>query len=344
MIKNLFKVNIIVLILVAIISVGGMNLLILYSYIGGPLTQEKTIIIEPRLSLGEIAYKLEKEEVIKAPSLFLIVAKLYSRMYPLKSGEYVFTSYISPLQVLRILASGKSVIHRLVVPEGVTVREIIDKINSEPLLFGEIKGEIPEGFLMPSTYFFSYGDHKEQIISKMRKSMSEALDKVMEQLPASSRLKTRLEVLTLASIVEKEARIDAERPIIAAVFLNRLQKGMKLQADPTTIYALTQGKFKLDRHLSKKDLAIESAYNTYYMVGLPPGPIACPGFKSLEAVVKPAKTNALYFVVNGNGGHNFSDTLEKHNENVKAYREIAKEKEEAKEREEAKEKREINEK
>lgn len=333
MIKPLLKLNIIILIFISIISIGGANLLILYSYIGGPLTQEKTIIIEPKLSLGEIAYKLEKEEVIKTPSLFLIIAKFYSRIYPLKSGEYVFTSHISPLQVLRILASGKSIIHKLTIPEGVTVREIIEKINSEPLLFGEIKGEIPEGFLMPSTYFFSYGDHKEHIISKMRKSMSEALDKAMEQLQADSPLKTRLEVLTLASIVEKEARIDTERPIIAAVFLNRLQKGMKLQADPTTIYAVTQGKFKLDRPLSKKDLATESAYNTYYIVGLPPGPIACPGLKSLEAVVKPAKTKALYFVVNGNGGHNFSDTLEKHNENVKAYREIFKEKKEAKVRE-----------
>jgi UPF0755 protein len=173
---------------------------------------------------------------------------------------------------------------------------------------------------MPSTYFYSYGDQKERLIEQMRKAMTLALDEVTAKLSADSPLKSRLDVLILASIVEKETGLDSERTTIAGVFINRLKKGMKLQADPTSIYAITEGKFKLARPLTKKDLAIISPYNTYYTSGLPPGPIACPGVKSLNAVVTPAKTNALYFVVNGKGGHNFSSNLMDHNENVLKYR------------------------
>lgn len=205
-------------------------------------------------------------------------------------------------------------------PEGTVVQEVVKKINEETCLVGEIKGIIPEGFLMPSTYFFSYGDQKERIINQMRNLMSNNLDKVMINLSPDSPLKTRLDILTLASIVEKEAGSDAEKPIIAAVFLNRLKKNMKLQADPTTIYALTEGKFKLARALTKKDLLQELPYNTYYIKGLPPGPISCPSLKSLEAVVKPAKTDALFFVVDGKGGHNFSNNLNDHNRFVEMYR------------------------
>ncbi len=232
----------------------------------------------------------------------------------------MFTRNISPLQTLRILASGKSIIHKIIVPEGTVVSEVIKKINEESRLLGEIKGIIPEGFLMPSTYFFSYGDQKEQIIDHMRNLMSANLDKVMQNLAPDSPLKTRLEVLTLASIIEKEAGSNAEKPIIAAVFINRLKKNMKLQADSTTIYALTEGKFKLARALTKKDLLQELPYNTYYIKGLPPGPISCPSLKSLEAVVKSAKTDALFFVVDGKGGHNFSNNLNDHNRFVEIYR------------------------
>ncbi len=150
--------------------------------------------------------------------------------------------------------------------------------------------------------------------------MSANLDKVMQNLAPDSPLKTRLEVLTLASIIEKEAGSNAEKPIIAAVFINRLKKNMKLQADSTTIYALTEGKFKLARALTKKDLLQELPYNTYYIKGLPPGPISCPSLKSLEAVVKSAKTDALFFVVDGKGGHNFSNNLNDHNRFVETYR------------------------
>ena len=288
--------------------------------IPGPLHEAKTLIIGQKLSVTQISARLKNHQIINHQTPFWFFARLYSLKSSLKSGEYIFTPQISGAQILKILSEGKSIVHKLMIPEGVMVSEIIDKINSEERLLGEIKGKIPEGFLMPSTYFFSYGDQKEQIIDRMRKSMSAALDIVMTKLPTQSPLETRLEVLTLASIIEKEAQLDEEKPIIAAVFLNRLKKGIKLQADPTSIYAITEGKFKLGRPLTKKDLLTQSPYNTYYIKNLPPGPIACPGLKSLEAVVNPAKTNAIYFVVNGRGGHNFSDNLVEHNKNIANYK------------------------
>ncbi|HJD63114.1 MAG TPA: endolytic transglycosylase MltG [Rickettsia endosymbiont of Degeeriella rufa] len=320
MLKNILKIKFFLATLSLIIFITILNFGVFYIFVPGNLAQTKTIIIEPKLSINQIVTKLYSNKVIKYPEVFKIIAKIYSIKNPLKSGEYIFTHNISPLQTLRVLASGKSIIHKIIVPEGTVVQEVVKKINEETRLVGEIKGVIPEGFLMPSTYFFSYGDQKERIINQMRNLMSNNLDKVMIDLSPNSPLKTRLDILTLASIVEKEAGSDAEKPIIAAVFLNRLKKNMKLQADPTTIYALTEGKFKLARALTKKDLLQELPYNTYYIKGLPPGPISCPSLKSLEAVVKPAKTDALFFVVDGKGGHNFSNNLKYHNRFVEMYR------------------------
>ncbi|WP_341788175.1 endolytic transglycosylase MltG [Rickettsia endosymbiont of Lasioglossum villosulum] len=320
MLKNILKIKFFLATLSLIIFITILNFGVFYIFVPGNLAQTKTIIIEPKLSINQIVTKLYSNKVIKYPEVFNIIAKIYSIKNPLKSGEYIFTHNISPLQTLRVLASGKSIIHKIIVPEGTVVQEVVKKINEETRLVGEIKGVIPEGFLMPSTYFFSYGDQKERIINQMRNLMSNNLDKVMIDLSPDSPLKTRLDILTLASIVEKEAGSDAEKPIIAAVFLNRLKKNMKLQADPTNIYALTEGKFKLARALTKKDLLQELPYNTYYIKGLPPGPISCPSLKSLEAVVKPAKTDALFFVVDGKGGHNFSNNLNDHNRFVEMYR------------------------
>ncbi|MGI4775392.1 MAG: endolytic transglycosylase MltG [Janthinobacterium lividum] len=320
MFKHIIRIKFALLITATLLALSFVNLSIVYLFISGPLDKVTTLIITPYSSVREISIKLRQGNVVAYEELFFAVAKLYSLKHPLKSGEYMFTKSISPLQVLNILSTGKSIIHKLVIPEGLMVSEIIEKINSESRLFGEIKNNIPEGFLMPSTYMFSYGDTKEQIIDQMRKTMTLALDEAMIKLSPNSPLKTRLEVLTLASIIEKEAILDKERAIIAAVFLNRLRKGMKLQADPTSIYAVTEGKFKLTRALTKKDLSIVSPYNTYHIFSLPPGPISCPGVKSLMAVVSPASTQAIYFVVDGTGGHNFSDNIDQHNKYVEQYR------------------------
>ncbi|XVN42665.1 MAG: endolytic transglycosylase MltG [Candidatus Rickettsia vulgarisii] len=319
MLKKILKIKLTLITTIMSLLVSGINFGIFYLFVPGPLKENKDIIIKQKLSIQQVSKLLDNNKIIKYPWLFTTIAKIYSLKHPIKSGEYTFTPDISPIQTLRILASGKSIIHKLVIPEGVMVSEIVEKINGEERLMGEILGVIPEGFLMPFTYYYSYGDQKEHIISKMRKLMSLEIDKAMEKLSPDSPLKTRLDVLILASIVEKETNLDSEKPLIASVFINRLKKRMKLQADPTTIYAITLGTRKLGRVLTKNDLAIQSPYNTYYAFNLPPGAIACPGKKSIEAVVNPAKTDYLFFVANGKGGHNFSSNLTDHNKHVQNY-------------------------
>lgn len=296
------------------------NILAGYLYLAGPLEEKSTIIIKQGLSTREISQILSEKNIISSAKLFEVIAKIYSIRRPLKSGEYAFTIGISPLQVIRKLASGRSVVHQLTIVEGTTVNEIIRKLNDSKILEGVISTYIPEGYLMPSTYFYSYGDKRENILAKMKVGMSYALDEMMAKLSPHSPLKTRKDVLILASIIEKEAGNDNEKAKIAAVFINRLNKNMKLQADPTTIYAITEGKYKLSRLLTRADLKIKSPYNTYYIYGLPPEAIACPGKKSLEAAVNPAISDDLFFVVDGNGGHNFSKTLSEHNNYVQSYR------------------------
>ena len=313
---NLLRIKLFSLITIAVVVICLENILGGYLFLTGGLDEEKIVIIKPRLSIHKISVLLEKENVIKNAKLFEVISRVYSYFGPLKSGEYKFTKNITPYQVLKVLIKGKSVVHRMFIPEGYTVKQIVDMVNSESRLTGRINGNIPEGYLMPSTYFYSYEDQRENLIDEMRKNMSKALDEVMLKLPKTSPLKTRKDVLTLASIVEKEAGNNQERAKIAGVFINRLRKGMKLQADPTTVYAITKRKVTLDRSLKRKDMSIKSPYNTYHVYGLPKGPISCPGRASLEAVVSPEKTDALYFVVDGTGGHSFSKTLKEHNYHV----------------------------
>lgn len=317
---NLLRIKLFSLITIAVVVICLANVLGGYLFLTGGLDEEKIVIIKPRLSIHKISVLLEKENVIKNAKLFEVISRVYSYFEPLKSGEYKFTKNITPYQVLKVLIKGKSVVHRMFIPEGYTVQQIVDMVNSESRLTGRINGTIPEGYLMPSTYFYSYEDQRENLIDEMRKNMSKALDEVMLKLPKSSPLKTRKDVLILASIVEKEAGNDQERAKIAGVFINRLRKGMKLQADPTTVYAITKGKRTLDRSLKRKDMNIKSPYNTYHVYGLPKGPISCPGRASLEAVVLPEKTDALYFVVDGTGGHSFSKTLKEHNYHVRKFK------------------------
>lgn len=317
---NLLRIKLFSLITISVVVICLANILGGYLFLTGGLDEEKIVIIKPRLSIHKISVLLEKENVIKNAKLFEVISRVYSYFEPLKSGEYKFTKNITPYQVLRVLIKGKSIVHRMFIPEGYTVKQIVDMVNSESRLIGRINGNIPEGYLMPSTYFYSYEDQRENLIDGMRKNMSKALDEVMPKLSKSSPLKTRKDVLILASIVEKEAGNDRERAKIAGVFINRLRKGMKLQADPTTAYAITKGKRLLARSLQRKDMRIKSPYNTYHVYGLPKGPISCPSRASLEAVVSPEKTDALYFVVDGTGGHSFSKTLKEHNFHVRKFK------------------------
>nr|MBP7190263.1 endolytic transglycosylase MltG [Rickettsiaceae bacterium] len=248
------------------ITATFLSLILLYLTLSGPLDSTKNVIIYKGTSTRAISQVLKEENIIRYPSLFSILAKCYGlRGKYLKSGEYAFTARMTPLQVIDTLVSGKSVIHKFTIVPGNTIYEVIERLKEDPLLVGEIEEGFTEGFLMPSTYFYCFGDSRQKLISQMKQLMSETLDELMPKLEKGSPLKTRLEVLTLASIVEKEAMLDAEKPIIAGVFINRLKKRMKLQADPTTIYAITMGKTKLERKISKSDLATASPYNTYHI-------------------------------------------------------------------------------
>lgn len=319
-ISKLIKIKIFILILGAVIAISCFNLLSSYLYRVGPLEEDKVVILERGLSIHKITRRLYAEGIISYPSLFEAIASLYSHKTTLKSGEYKFTMGITPFQILQKLSSGRSIIHKLFIPEGLMVNEITQIIAEEERLMGVLSENIPEGYLLPSTYHYSYGDKRDKIIDMMRKEMSASIDLAMKDLKPSSPLKSRQDVLILASIIEKEAGNDLEREMIAGVFINRLKKGMKLQADPTVAYAVTEGKAKLSRNLTKKDLRINSPYNTYKIYGLPKGPICCPGKKSVLAAVNPANTKALYFVVDGSGGHAFSNTLAEHNKHVQKYR------------------------
>ncbi|MFN7038750.1 MAG: endolytic transglycosylase MltG [Alphaproteobacteria bacterium] len=286
----------------------------------GPLNAEKTIVLPKGFSLNQISHKLYKENVIDYPKLFLIAAKLLSLKYNFKAGEYKFTPKISSKTIFSILIDGKSVIHKLTIVEGLTTTQIVNLINSEARLLGEITVNLKEGELLPETYFFSYGDSKQTLINRMQIKLQETINELWPKRAPNLPISTVAEAITLASIVEKETSLSSERPRIAAVFMNRLKKGMKLQADPTTIYAITLGKVDFNRSLTKKDLGLKSEFNTYFTNALPPYPICNPGKASIAAVLNPDQTDELFFVVDGSGGHKFSNNYSQHHKNVIEYR------------------------
>jgi UPF0755 protein len=287
----------------------------------GPLKTSEQIIIKKGTSIKYTANMLVQKNVISSYNLFYLLSLFYELMgNKIKKGEYIFPDKVTPWQTLQIILSGKSLVHKLTVTEGMSVPNVIQILNDEPLLFGEIQDDVKEGYIMPDTYFFSYGDNRQKILSKMKLLMSEYLNARMSELNQASPLKSRIDVLILASIVEKEALLQSEKPLIASVFLNRLKKKLKLQADPTIIYGITEGKYQLKRSLTRSDVRKATPYNTYHIAGLPPSPICCPSRESIDAVIKPDKNDYLYFVVNGNGGHYFAKTYHEHKKYVKLYR------------------------
>lgn len=290
----------------------------------GRYAQDMTVVIEKGSNLKKTAQILVKEGAVLHPWGFIAAVLLSGNRGALKAGEYLIPAHARPLDIVRILASGKVVVHQVTIPEGLRVTEIMDLIKGIPQLTGEIIRVPEEGSLLPETYSYVLGDSREKIISQMRQSMTRTLEEVWKDRQKDAPLKNAQDLLILASIVEKETGVAEERPRVAAVFLNRLKKGMKLQSDPTVIYGLTLGEKPLGRLLTLADLKHSSVYNTYVIPALPPKPIACPGRKALEAVVNPAKTKEYYFVANGKGGHAFSATYGEHVENVKEWRKVQK--------------------
>ncbi len=310
-----------------IICAGGLASLWWVDYVHnapGELEDSVTLIFPAGTKFEQIADTLAEFRVIRHPSLFKAQVFLRGQSSRFKAGEYAFPPHISPADAANMIASGKAVIRQITVPEGFMTSEVIDMLNRNGALSGEITLDIKEGELLPETYYYSYGDKRNDMLTRMRRAMDKALEEAWAARARDLPIKTPEEALVLASIIEKETGIAAERGKVASVYVNRLKKGMMLQADPTTVYALTQGRQKMDRPLTLMDLKIESPYNTYYTRGLPPGPIANPGKASILAALNPADTEYLYFVATGNGGHNFARTDKEHLANVKAYRQAQK--------------------
>lgn len=291
----------------------------------GPLPEDKIVVIPKGTGVSGIAQLLQREGIIDNADIFKLGVRLFAKDKPLLAGEYVFPKTTSPSAAMGIMIAGKSITHQLTVPEGLTVREVLDLVTAEALLDGPLPETKPaEGTLLPETYQYLRGESRAVVVQRMIDAMQDAIAREWPKRAADLPLKTVEEAIALASIVEKETSKADERARIAGVFYNRLKIGMPLQSDPTVIFAVTLGKAKLNRGLTYDDLKIDSPYNTYVVKGIPPGPIANPGLAAIQAVLRPMLHKELYFVADGTGGHAFARTLDEHNKNVAKWRKVQK--------------------
>ena len=290
----------------------------------GPLDRERTVNIPPRTGLRDMADLLRREGVIENPTLFVMGAVILGATDKLKAGEYVFEKGASMDDVLETIISGKSIQHSVTMAEGLTTQQIIQRLNDAEVLSGPIQKIPPEGSLLPETYRVTRGTTREQVLQRMASAHKRLVDEIWARRSPDLPIKDINEFITLASIVEKETAIASERTRVAGVFVNRINKKMRLQSDPTIIYGLVGGKGSLGRSLTRADVEQPTPYNTYTIPGLPPGPIANPGRASLEAVANPSRTSELYFVADGSGGHVFAETYDQHLKNVARWRDFQK--------------------
>lgn len=291
----------------------------------GPLVEETALVIPRGASIRAIANLLEKEGVVTEAMVFLLGVRGLGGDRPLVAGEYAFNPAMSARDAMRLIQSGKVVARNLTVPEGLTVLSVMRLITAADTLEGELlpADEVEEGTLLPETYQYVRGEQRAAVLARMRSAMKASLDELWQTRSADTGpLKSPQEALILASIVERETGQPEERSRVAAVFLNRLRRGMRLQSDPTVVYGLSNGTGTIGRPLSRADLAVDHPFNTYVHTGLPPAPIANPGRDSLAAVMQPAPSKDLYFVADGTGGHAFAQTLKEHNRNVARWRRL----------------------
>jgi len=305
------------------LTVGAVRLSVQQVYYDfGPLTEAKDVVV-PHGRLAEVADALQKAGVIRHTWTFeaaaLMSGALMAHKSALHAAELHFPAFASLRDVLGILRDGKPVEHQVTIPEGLTAAQIVALLDHTDALTGE-DALPPEGAVLPSTYSFTRGATRASILARARIALQAQLALIWRERAADLPLETPEQALVLASIVERETGKADERARVAAVFLNRLRLGMRLQSDPTVAYVVSGGSGVLDRKLTRADLEQDSPYNTYRVHGLPPGPIDSPGLAALRAVTHPAETSELYFVADGSGGHVFARTLGEHQQNVARWR------------------------
>jgi UPF0755 protein len=288
----------------------------------GPLAEDKVVNIPRGLGIRDIADLLVREGVIDQPWTFVGGVIVLKARDELKFGEYQFPKQASLHDVISTIVEGKVVLHQISVPEGLTSEQIVQRLLDIDILNGNIR-EVPrEGSLLPESYKFTRGTPREQVIQRMQQQQRRIVQEIWDHRMADLPLKTPEQLVTLASIIEKETSRPDERTRVAAVFVNRLKQKIKLQSDPTIIYGLVGGKGTLGRPIMEGEIRQPTPYNTYVIEGLPPGPIANPGRASLEAAANPARTKEIFFVADGTGGHAFAENYDQHQKNVERLRAI----------------------
>ena len=280
----------------------------------GPLERAATVIIKPGSSMMSAARQLEKSGAVKSADAFVSRAKIFGASNTIKAGEFVIPAKASNSDILSILTDGKTVQRMVTIPEGMPSIMVYERLMANDQLTGRISIP-PEGSVLPDSYAFDKNEPRAAVLKRMQDARTKTMAELWPERSANTMVKTPLEALTLASIVEKETALKSELRMVSGVYSNRLRIGMRLQADPTIIYPITKGK-SLGRRIRKSEIRDVNDYNTYAMAGLPKGPIANPSRAAIAAVLNPQKTTALYFVADGKGGHIFADTLKQHNANV----------------------------
>jgi UPF0755 protein len=300
----------------------------------GPKSEPHTFVVERGASGADIANGLERQGLINDALLFRIANRLYASGHTMQAGEYQIPAHASVRQIVEMMASGAALQHALTFHEGITIASVMKILEESDVLTGDMPEAPPEGSILPETYHVQRGMTRAALLQQMRDARDQAVAEIWAHHQADLPITSAEELVTLASIVERETGVETERPQVAAVFVNRLRRPMRLESDPTIIYGVckqfpdrcadgrlvnAQGQ---RRTIRQSEIALNTGYNTYRIDRLPPTPICNPGRAALEATANPAQSNALYFVADGTGGHVFAATLAEHNANVARWRQI----------------------
>lgn len=300
----------------------------------GPIEEARAFTVEQGATGASIAAALQEEGFISDPFLFRVANRIYASGATLQAGEYEIPANASVKDIVELMANGDALQHALTFPEGITISAVMKIIEESDVLTGDMPETPPEGSILPDTYHVQRGMTRAALLQQMRDAHDSAVAEIWASRQPNLPLATPEDLVNLAAIVERETGVASERPLVAAVFINRLRRPMRLETDPTIIYGVclryparcrdgrlvdAQGN---RRTIRASEIALDTGYNTYRIDGLPPTPIANPGRAALEATANPAQSNAIFFVADGTGGHVFASTIAEHNANVARWRAI----------------------